>query len=324
MLDRYGRTVNDLRLSLTDRCNLRCVYCMPPGATFAPRGDLLTDDELLVIVQAAAGLGVRKIRLTGGEPTLRPNLVQVVRRIATIPRIQDLAMTTNGIRLSEMAGLLAKAGLRRVNVSLDTLDERKFRRITRGGDVRDVLTGLDAAQAAGLAPIKLNAVVVRGFNEEDVVDLARFALVRGWSIRFIEVMPFGAVAGFQSRAYVPSSRTRARIEQALGRLAPVDITGRDPARTYRLPGARGTVGFISPVSQPFCAGCGRLRLTADGRLRLCLLRDDEIDLRSRLRAGATHQDIRDFISAAVFWKPRGHALARRIAPEQRNMSQIGG
>ncbi len=324
MQDRYGRTVDALRVSLTDRCNLRCVYCVPDHVAFAPPADLLTDDELLLIVRAAAELGMRKLRLTGGEPTLRSNLVGLVRRIAAVAGIQDLAMTTNGIRLSKLAGPLARAGLRRVNVSLDTLDERKFRRITRGGGVRDVLTGLDAAEAAGLAPIKLTAVVVKGFNDEEVVDLARFALARDWSIRFIEVMPVGTVAGFQSGAYVPGSRTMARIEQTLGRLAPANVTGRDPARTYRLPGARGTVGFISPVSQPFCAGCGRLRLTADGRLRLCLLRDDEIDLRGRLRAGATYQEIRDLIGAAAFWKPRGHALARRMAPEHRVMSQIGG
>ncbi|HEV2357436.1 MAG TPA: GTP 3',8-cyclase MoaA [bacterium] len=324
MRDQYGRELHDLRVSLTDRCNLRCVYCMPEHVAFKPREELLTDDELMLVIRAAAELGIRKIRLTGGEPTVRPNLVHLVRRIAGVPGIQDLAMTTNGIRLAELARPLAEGGLRRVNVSLDSLNAAKFRRITRWGALEDVLAGLDEAHAAGLAPIKLNAVVVRGFNDEDVVDLARLSLPRDWSVRFIEMMPFGSVAGFQTGAYVPSNETMARIEAALGPLAPLDTSGHDPAMTYRLAGARGTLGFISAVSRPFCAQCGRLRLTAEGRLRLCLLRDGEVDLRSPLRAGATYEEIREQFRAAAYGKPWGHGLAHRVIPRQRIMSQIGG
>jgi len=322
--DQYGREIRDLRISLTDRCNLRCVYCMPEQMVFKPRAELLTDDEILQIVRVAAELGVRKIRLTGGEPTVRPNLAGLVRRIAAVSGIEDLAMTTNGVRLSQLARSLADAGLQRINVSLDSLDAEKFRKITRWGNLDDVLAGLDAAREAGLSPIKLNAVVVRGFNEADVVGLAGLTLEHNWEVRFIEMMPFGSVAGFQTSAYVPSRETMARIETALGPLNPLDTSGFDPARTYRVAGARGTLGFISPVSQPFCAQCGRLRLTAEGRLRLCLLRDDEADLRGPLRAGATYEELREQFRAAAYRKPWGHGLAHNVIPRERVMSQIGG
>ncbi len=324
MKDQYERDIRDLRISLTDRCNLRCVYCMPEHMVFKPRKELLTDDEIMLIVRVAADLGIRKVRLTGGEPTVRPNLVELVRRMAAISEIQDLAMTTNGILLSKLAEPLAQAGLRRINVSLDSLDAEKFRRITRWGNLDDLLAGLEAAREAGLTPIKLNAVVVRGFNEDDVVDLARLTLEHAWDVRFIEMMPFGSVAGFQTSAYVPSAETMARIESALGPLAPLDVTGYDPARTYRLAGAPGTLGFISAVSQPFCAQCGRLRLTAEGRLRLCLLRDDEVDLRTPLRAGATYEEMRAVFHAAAYRRPWGHELAQNLIPRERVMSQIGG
>ena len=324
MQDQYGREIRDLRISLTDRCNLRCVYCMPEEMIFKPREEMLTDDEIITVVRAAAELGVRKVRLTGGEPTVRPGLVDLTRRIAEIPGIRDLAMTTNGIRLAALARGLAEAGLRRVNVSLDSLDPEKFRRITRWGNLQQVLDGLEAAAAAGLTPIKLNAVVVRGFNEDDVVELARLTTTRDWTVRFIEMMPFGSVAGFQTSAYVPSAETMSKIEAAIGPLRPVDVSGYDPARTYRLDGASGTLGFISSVSEPFCAQCGRLRLTAEGRLRLCLLRDDEADLRTPLRSGATYEEIRERFRAAAYRKPWGHGLARNVIPRQRIMSQIGG
>jgi GTP 3',8-cyclase len=324
MRDQYGREIRDLRISLTDRCNLRCVYCMPEEMTFKPRDEILTDDELLVLVRAAADLGVRKIRLTGGEPTVRANIVELVARIAQVPGIQDIGMTTNGVRLAQLAVPLAQAGLQRINVSLDSLDREKFRRITRWGHLDDVLAGLEAARTAGLRPVKINTVVVRGFNEDDVVDLARLTLAHDYGVRFIEMMPFGSVAGFQTNAYVPSRETMARIEAALGPLTPLDVSGYDPARTYRVDGACGILGFISSVSQPFCAQCGRVRLTAEGRLRLCLLRDDEVDLRTPLRNGATYEEIRERFRAAAYRKPWGHGLARGVIPRQRIMSQIGG
>jgi GTP 3',8-cyclase len=324
MRDQYGRAIRDLRVSLTDRCNLRCVYCMPEEVTFKPRAEILTDEEILLLIRVAVELGVRKIRLTGGEPTVRPNIVELVNRIAGVPGIQDLSMTTNAVRLSQLAAPLAAAGLQRVNVSLDSLNHDKFRAITRWGNLDDVLSGLRAAQDAGLHPIKINAVVVRGFNDDDVVDLARLTLEHDWAVRFIEMMPFGSVAGFQTNAYVPSRETMAQIEAALGPLQPLDVSGYDPARIYSLDRARGTLGFISSVSEPFCAQCGRLRLTAEGRLRLCLLRDDEADLRTPLRNGATYEEMRERFRAAAYRKPWGHGLARGVIPQRRIMSQIGG
>ncbi|MDQ7850472.1 MAG: GTP 3',8-cyclase MoaA [Armatimonadota bacterium] len=325
MRDQYGRELCDLRISLTDRCNLRCVYCMPAeGIDFRPPEELLRDDELLLLVRIAAGLGVRKVRLTGGEPTVRPGIVDLVAAINAVPGIEDLSMTTNGLLLDSLAEDLARAGLRRVNVSLDTPDPQKYARITRGGRVERVLAGIARAQAAGLAPMKINTVVVRGFNEEDVVSLARFTLDHAWEVRFIEVIPFGAVADLADAGIVTSEETKARIQAALGPLEPVDLSGDDPARTYRLPGAAGRLGFISPVSQPFCSRCGRLRLTADGRLRLCLLRDDEVDLLTPLRAGASPEELREIFAAGAYRRPFGHALAERLFPEKRVMIQIGG
>lgn len=325
MRDQYGRELTDLRISLTDRCNLRCVYCMPAeGIEFRPSEELLQDDELLLLVRAAAELGVRKVRLTGGEPTVRPGLVNLVREIRAIPGIEDIALTTNGLLLDRLAAPLAAAGLSRVNVSLDTLDPAKFAAITRGGRVEQVTAGIAAAEAAGLGPIKLNAVVVRGFNDGDVGPLAALTLDRPWEVRLIEMMPFSTVGDFAEAGIVKSEETMARIELGLGPLSAIDLSGGDPARTYRLPGARGALGFISPVSNPFCAKCGRLRLTADGRLRLCLLRDDEVDLLGPLRAGASYEQIKAIFRAGAYRRPFGHALAEAMYPQARAMIQIGG
>lgn len=325
MWDQYGRHIHYLRISLTDACNLRCVYCMPEHMTFKRREELLTDEEILRLVRVFADLGVDKIRLTGGEPTIRPRLVELVRRIKSTPGIKELTMTTNGLLLPELALPLKQAGLDRVNISLDTLNPEKFRAITRWGRLEDVMAGIHAAEAAGLEPIKLNCVVTRGFNEEDVVDLARLTLIHPWEVRFIELMPFGDVADFAQSAVVPSRETRARIEAALGPLE--EIPGydlRDPARPFRLPGAQGRIGFIDTISNPFCEGCGRIRLTADGKLRLCLLRDREVDLLTPLRAGESDEALKRIIVDAVYHKPWGHGLARNIIPKERVMSQIGG
>ncbi len=325
MKDQYGRELKDLRISLTDRCNLRCVYCMPAeGIDFRPPEELLQDDELLTLVRVAADLGVTRVRLSGGEPTVRPGVVELVREIAALPGIQDVSMTTNGLLLEYLAAPFARFGLRRVNISLDTMDPQKFSRITRGGRVEKVLAGIAASEAAGLRPIKLNSVVVRGFNEDDVVALAALTLTRPWEVRFIEMMPFGSVGDFAEAGVVKSEETQAKIEGALGTLQAVDLSGEDPARTFRLPDAAGTLGFISPVSQPFCAKCGRLRLTADGRLRLCLLRDDEADLLTPLRAGAPYEEIKEIFRAAAYRRPFGHALAEKMFPQARVMIQIGG
>jgi cyclic pyranopterin phosphate synthase len=294
------------------------------GIDFRPAAELLQDDELVLLIEIAAELGVHKIRLTGGEPTVRPRITELVRRIARIPGITDLAMTTNGLLLDMLAPPLAEAGLNRLNVSLDTLDPTKFSRITRGGQVERVLTGIRRAEAVGLEPIKLNAVVVRGFNEDDVVPLAALTLDRPWEVRFIEVMPFGTVADVADAGIVSSEESMAKIEAALGHLEPINLTGDNPARTYRLPHAAGLVGLISPVSEPFCARCGRIRLTADGKLRLCLLRDDEEDLLAPLRAGASRDEMKMRFRAAAYRRPFGHALAEKLYPQARVMIQIGG
>ena len=325
MHDAFGRRIDYLRISLTDACNLRCVYCMPEEMQFLPRAALLQDDEVLFIVQAAAQLGVRKIRLTGGEPTVRKNIVELVRRIKQVPGIEELAMTTNGVLLADLAQPLAAAGLDRVNVSVDTLDSAGFKRITRWGSLHDVWSGVEAAEAAGLKPIKLNCVVTRGYNDEQVADLARLTFDHPWEVRFIELMPFGEVANFAHNAVVPYQETMARVEEALGPLSVVPgYDGHDPSRPYRLAGAQGTLGFISSVTQPFCAGCGRVRVTADGKLRLCLLRDNEVDLLTPLRRGCSLDQLKSLLRAAVWGKPWGHGLANDVVPEIRVMSQIGG
>lgn len=323
--DRFGRNINYLRISLTDKCNLRCVYCMPEDMTFRPREELLQDDEIFRLVDLFAALGFRKIRLTGGEPTVRSNFVHIVRRIAQTPGIETVAMTTNGLMLDKLARPLVDAGMRRVNISIDTLNPQKFKKLTRWGDVDDVWRGIHAATEAGLG-IKLNCVVVRGYNDkEDVVDLARLTLHQPWQVRFIEMMPFGDVADFQQAGIVSEEELRATISADLGPLTLEDNGRLDgEARLYRLAGAPGTLGFISSVTQPFCASCTRARLTADGRLRLCLLREKELNLLAPLRAGATDAELRDLLTEAIWWKPWGHGLARNVVPLNRVMSEIGG
>ena len=324
MNDSFGRNIHYLRISLTDRCNFRCVYCMPADMQFAPQSHLLQDEELLRLVRIATTVGFDRVRLTGGEPTVRPNLVNLVAGIASIPGIREIAMTTNAMRLEKLAGPLAKAGLNRVNISIDTLDAERFYKITRFGKLEQVWRGIRAAEDAGLSPIKLNAVVVRGYNEDDIVDLARLTLDHAWDMRFIEIMPLGSISEFQVDSVVPVAEMKIRIESALGALEAVEWDGHNPARPYRLHGGQGTLGFISSVTEPFCAGCDRMRLSADGRLRLCLLRDNEVDLLSSLRAGAADEDLQKLMAQGIMDKPWGHGLAEHVIAESRVMSQIGG
>lgn len=322
--DSYGRRVRYLRISLTDACNLRCVYCMPEDMQFRPRQELMSDEEILFLVKVGASLGVDKIRLTGGEPTIRPGVVDLVQQMAAVPGIRDMAMTTNALLLDELAQPLADAGLNRVNISIDTIDAERFRRITRWGDIEDVWRGIAAAERAGLRPVKLNCVVTRGFNEEDVIDLARLTLENDWEVRFIEMMPFGEVSDFQLSHVVSFREMRERVESVFGELEEASYDFVDPSRPFRIPGASGTLGFISSVTEPFCQGCGRVRLTADGKLRLCLLRDDEVDLLSPLRDGAGFDEIRALMKEGAFHKPWGHGLAAGDFAENRAMNQIGG
>ena len=324
-LDRFGRNINYLRISLTDKCNLRCIYCMPEDMTFRPRNELLQDDEILRLVKIFADMGFHKFRLTGGEPTVRANIVDIVGAMAATPGVETIAMTTNGLMLDKLAQPLADAGMSRVNISIDTLNPEKFNKLTRWGKVEDVWRGLDAAKAAGLG-IKLNAVVVRNYNDkEDVVDLARLTLYKPWQVRFIEMMPFGDVADFQQAGTVSEEELRATISADLGELSIVDNGRLDgEARLYKLPDSEGTLGFISSVTQPFCASCTRARLTADGRLRLCLLREQEVNLMQPLRNGADDEELTAIIKEAVFWKPWGHKLDNHVIPLNRVMSEIGG
>ena len=323
--DQYGRRIHYLRISLTDHCNLRCVYCMPEDMTFRPNAELMQDDEILLLVRLFTSLGFDKFRLTGGEPTVRANVVDLVQGIAATPGVNSLSMTTNGVLLKKLALPLAQAGLQRVNISIDTLNPDKFHRLTRWGSLDDVWTGLQAAEQAGLTPIKLNGVVVRGYNESDVVDLAKLTIDHPWQVRFIEMMPFAGATELQKKQMVSADEMKNTIESALG---PLEIANNGvldgEARLFRLPGAQGDVGFISSITAPFCASCTRARLTADGRLRLCLLREGEVDLLTPLRSGASLEDLRQIIVNGIWNKPWGHGLADGLIPLNRIMSEIGG
>lgn len=324
-LDQYGRRIDYLRISLTDQCNLRCVYCMPEDMAFRPTPDLLQDDELLRLARLFAELGFTKLRLTGGEPTIRENVVDLVQQLARLPDVREVAMTTNGVLLKHLARPLARAGLRRLNISIDSLDPQKFRQLTRWGNVDDVLSGIRAAEEAGF-PIKLNAVVARGINDQrDAVELARLTVEHPWQMRYIEMMPLGRISDFQLSHIVSEDELRATISSALGPMELLDGGRLDgEARMYRLRGAAGCVGFISSVTKPFCAACNRARLTADGRLRLCLLRDKELNLLPLMRNGASDEELKALVEKSIWYKPWGHGLAEHTFPTQRVMSEIGG
>jgi cyclic pyranopterin phosphate synthase len=302
---------------------------MPPqGVVKRAHAEILRYEEIETVVRAAAELGITKVRLTGGEPLVRPGIVDLVRMLARVEGIDDLAMTTNAILLDDYAKELARAGLQRVNISLDTLCPERFEHITRCGQLKDVLAGMKAARQAGLEPIKINTVVMRRMNEDEVVDFALQTVESGWHVRFIELMPIGnsMTVGDNWRERVVTAREiQEQIEAELGPLEPAKVLpGGGPARYYRLPGAKGTLGFITPISEHFCHQCNRLRLTADGHLRPCLLADYEIDLRAPLRAGADVERIKKLIVQAIERKPMRHHLAECKAPGGRGMSEIGG
>jgi cyclic pyranopterin phosphate synthase len=298
---------------------------MPEDQTFRPNPELMQDNELALLTRLFASLGFDKIRLTGGEPTVRAHIVDVVRSIASTEGIRSVSMTTNGVLLKKLAQPLAEAGLQRVNISIDTLNAGKFQRLTRWGKLEDVWEGVLASEKAGLTPIKLNAVVVKGYNEEDVVDLARLTLDHPWQMRFIEMMPFAGVTDVQTGQVITAAQIQERIQSALGPLEKSNNGKLDgEARVFHLPGAQGDIGFISSVTSPFCDSCTRARLTADGRLRLCLLRENEVDLLKPLRAGATLEDLRRLILDGIWSKPWGHGLAEGVIPLNRVMNEIGG
>jgi cyclic pyranopterin phosphate synthase len=329
--DDFGRAISYLRVSVTDRCNLRCVYCMPAeGVAKRPHTEILRYEELALVIRAAAELGICKVRLTGGEPLARLGLPEFVQLVAAIPGIDDISMTTNATLLDRHAAALAEAGLHRVNISLDSLRADRFERITRRGHLGDVWAGIEAARAAGLTPIKFNMVVVRGLNDDEVTDFARRTHSDGWHVRFIELMPIGANVSWAGDGVVPIPEIQARIETEVGTLEAVHgPAGNGPARYYQLAGAEGTIGFISALSNHFCNTCNRLRLTADGRLRPCLMSEQEIDLCDALRAGAGLEAIKSLLAQAIQSKPERHRLSeamlpRREAPQGRTMAEIGG
>lgn len=323
--DSFSRPINYLRISVTDRCNLRCLYCMPAeGIKTLPHRDILSYEEIYFVVRAAAELGISKIRLTGGEPLVRAQLTKLVQMLTEIEDVDDLSLTTNGILLSRHADELKSAGLKRVNVSLDSLQPERFRQITRLGRLDDALGGIETAWIAGFSPIKINMVVMRGKNEDEILDFARITVDKGWHVRYIELMPVGENQQTWDVAFVPVTEIGERIE-SLGALEPCTLDGNGPAKYFRLPQAKGTIGFISPVSEHICFKCNRLRLTADGKLRPCLLSDEnEIDLREPLRQGASAEDIKQLIEKVIEAKPAGHNLNLGVTARSRNMSQIGG
>lgn len=307
--DGFKRKIDYMRISITDRCNLQCIYCMPEGS---PRPieykEILTYEEIIRIVAIAVSLGVRKIRLTGGEPLIRKNVVNLVRMLKEIGKIEELSLTTNGIFLSNYAKELVDAGLDRVNVSLDSLNQERYKTITGGGNLYDVLKGIEAAEKNSLTPIKINMVPVRGINEDEIVSFAQLTLNSPYQIRFIEFMPFGSRKSWTPERFIPSDEIKSFIEK-IGTLHPVNLKKSGPARYYRFENALGVIGFISPLSNHFCNECNRLRLTADGKLRPCLFSETEIDLKPALRNNSTSDaEIERLINLAVQIKPQGHNI----------------
>ena len=324
LIDQFGRTIEYLRISVTDRCNFRCRYCMPlAGLPWLPKADILTYEEIAEVVAQLAPLGLRRIRLTGGEPTIRPALATLVRMLRAVPGVEDIALSTNGVRLPALAAELAEAGLDRVNISADSLRPDRIAAIARRDLGFDPAGAANAAQAAGLSPIKMNVVVMRGTNDDEVAEFARLTIDHPWHVRFIELMPVGEMEELTFEHVVPSDEVLARVTAALG---PLERTagparGNGPAEYWRVPGAAGSIGVITPMTHTYCARCNRVRLTADGRLRTCLFGTHEVDLRTPLRAGTP---LAPFVQRALAEKPEAHALLQRRNGGLRALSQVGG
>ncbi len=325
LTDTFGRVHNNLRISVTDRCNLRCTYCMPEEVVFMDKGELLTFEEIARFVQVAVPLGINKVRLTGGEPLMRRDLHRLVELVAAIPGIKDIGLTTNGLLLAAQAKVLYDAGLRRINVSLDTLRPETFRQLTRRDGLDKVLEGIEAVKEAGFDPVKINAVSIRGVTESEVVPLVRYARANGLELRFIEYMPIGADHWERGKVYF-AHEIMEQIEQEVGPLLPAkDYDRRNPAMEFEYADGGGRVGFIASISRPFCLSCNRIRLTADGKLRNCLFALDEMDVKGLLRGGAGPEEIQQVMRDNVRAKWEGHEIntARFIKPE-RTMHAIGG
>lgn len=330
LIDAFGRVATDLRVSVTDRCNLRCTYCMPPeGLDWIPSDQILTADELLRLIRLAAAEGVTEVRFTGGEPLVRPDLESIISGVASLPEAPAISLTTNGIGLTKRASALRQAGLTRINVSLDTLDRERFKTLTRRDRLEDVLAGIDAAQAAGLQPVKINAVPMRGVNDDEVVSMVRWALEQQVQLRFIEQMPLDAQHAWSRHDMVQADEILQRLEQEFVVMPASHDRGSDPAELWSVAtpdgGLSGEVGVIGSVTRPFCAACDRVRLTSDGQLRNCLFSQGETDLRTALRDGSTDQDIVSLMRACLSAKKAGHGIDEpTFLPPPRPMSAIGG
>ena len=330
MLDHYDRDINYLRVSITDRCNLRCTYCRPKeGISLKGHADILRYEEILRVVSQTVKMGLIKVRLTGGEPLVRRGFVEFAGDLKKIKGLQDISLTTNGILLAQYAEDIFRAGITRINISLDSLDKEKYFQITRGGNLDDVFNGIAAAEKAGFAPIKINTVLIKGFNDNEALDFARLAFSKPFQVRFIEIMPVSEVNASQPEAFLSTNEIFDRICKHF-KLEP--LTGKrnksdGPAKIYRVNGGLGEIGFINPVSDHFCSTCNRLRLTADGKLRACLLNDVEIDLREALSRHCGDDELAGLIREAILLKPQRHDLDctdRHLKKCHRDMSDIGG
>ena len=325
MTDPFGRQITYVRVSVTDRCNLKCVYCIPDGMEWVEREDILAYEEMARLIGVIARMGVSRVRITGGEPTVRRQLPDFVRMVRAIEGVREISLSTNALVLAPMASELRAAGLDRVNVSLDSLRPDRFKEITRGGDIRKVLEGIAAAETHGLHPIKINVVAMRGVNDDEIEDFARITRERPWHVRFIEMMPLVGNAADQPVRFLPSDEIHARLSAIEALIPEAPPAGNGPATYFRYEGAAGSIGFITPLSHNFCDLCNRVRLTARGHLRLCLFGDEEIDLRSPLRVGATDAKIEAIIRDALRIKPERHHLERGASASQLiALSQTGG
>jgi cyclic pyranopterin phosphate synthase len=328
LLDFHNRRINYLRISITDRCNLRCHYCMPKeGVSQFGHSEILRYEEILRLAALAVQKGITKIRITGGEPLVRKDAVQLIQQLSQLKGVQDLSLTTNAILLEEFAPALFQAGLKRVNISMDSLSPEKYREITRGGDLSRVWAGVEAARRAGLSPIKINVVAITGFNDAEVLEFARLTMQDPFQVRFIEFMPIGVSSEWSPERYLSSREIKRRIESVYP-LIPVNGGVNDhggPARLFKFPGARGEIGFISPISDHFCNSCNRLRLTPDGKLKTCLFSEEEMDLKQLLRSGCSDEELGRKLDEAISTKPLRHgAIGGLMKRCHRPMVKIGG
>lgn len=326
MVDSFGRHINYMRISITDRCNLRCRYCMPEeGVKDLGHGIILSLEDIARLTRVAAQVGIRKVRLTGGEPLVRKNITGLIKDIAAIPEIDDIAMTTNGILFPAMAGELKEAGLKRVNISMDTLNEERFAYITRRGGLSSVRQAIFKALELDMHPVKINVVVIRGFNDDEINNFARLAYDYPLHIRFIEYMPVGDLLFWEPERMMNSEEIRNVLQNEYELIPEKTVEGNGPARYYQLTGGKGSLGFISPMSHQFCAECNRIRLTADGKLRGCLYEKQEVDLKEALKRGATDDELRELFLQAIKSKPARHNMNSGWGQlNTRKMYQIGG